>query len=407
MKKSPLFVLFFTLLLVAIGFGIVIPVLPYYTEQIAGTANDPHSVGLIVGLLMASYSAMGFIFAPIWGRISDRVGRKRILLVGIGGYALHFVIFGLATSIWLLFVARIAGGVLAAAAIPTAMAYVGDVTTPEKRSRGMGMMGAAMGLGVVIGPGIGGLTAGLKLPGLSTPYATPYFLAAGLAIVTMLFAMRVLPESKPTEVPERKGFMEAMGTEGRKLWPVFLLTFMQMFAFTGFEATFILFAQQRFQMTVTQVGGLFALMGLLGALVQGGGAGRMINRMGEAAVIRMGIFIYASGFLLLAWAPSALVCGAVMCYTGLGSAFLRPAFSTWVSKVSTTGQGTALGLLSSTDSLARVFGPAIGGALFVASPLLPYQVGGGLMVVALLFSMVALPRLRQDPTTAAVAGAAH
>lgn len=173
-----------------LGNGIIIPVFPYYVQNMGANAFQ-------LGLLLTIYALCQFIFAPIWGRYSDKVGRKPLLMLGIAGYAVSFILYGLADALWILFVARIAGGILSAAVMPTAMAYIGDITTEEQRGSGMGLMGASMGLGMVMGPALGGILSGIS-------YAFPFFFAAGLAIANVLTVFILLKESLTAEVRMRQ-----------------------------------------------------------------------------------------------------------------------------------------------------------------------------------------------------------
>jgi len=171
--------LFFTILIVMMGFGIILPILPFLIEQFGAS-------GKAMGLLMASYAAAQFIFSPIWGKISDRFGRKPILVIGIFGFGMAMLFFGLATELWMLFAARILAGVLSSATMPTAMAYIGDSTSTEDRGKGMGILGAAMGLGMVIGPGLGGWLS-------SDSYSLPFFISAGISMLTVVLLIMFLP----------------------------------------------------------------------------------------------------------------------------------------------------------------------------------------------------------------------
>jgi len=183
--KRNLWILFFTLVVVMLGFGIIIPIMPFYVTSFGAS-------GSTLGLLMATYGTMQFIFAPIWGTLSDRFGRKRILLLGVLGNLLSQLILGFSSQLWMLFAARITSGVLSSATLPTAMAFAGDSTGDRDRSGAMGLLGAAMSVGMVLGPGLGGLLAGRSL-------STPFFLAAGLSAIAFVLVLAVLPESLPLE----------------------------------------------------------------------------------------------------------------------------------------------------------------------------------------------------------------
>lgn len=389
MEKRTLLILFATLFCVMTGFGIIIPALPYLTVDVM------HHDSRTVGLLLASYSAMNVLCAPFWGRLSDRVGRKPILLVGLAGLAVSFVIFGMAQTTWVLFASRIVGGAFGAAALPTAMAYAGDITTDESRAKALGMLGAGLGLGMVVGPAIGGIAGGLARNNPSLPF----FVAAGLTVLTAVFVALALPARQPSGA-ERLGLIAALKTTGQTLWPFYLLSFIQMLAFTNMEATFVLYAKDHFHLTMTQVGLMFMAMGLVSAGFQGGGVGKLITRFGEAAVTRSGCVVLGIGFLLTPLAQNSPQLLGAFCFFGVGSALLRTSLSTGVSRGASAGQGTAMGIMQSSESLARVFGPAIGGVFYYMAPSLPYQSGAAVMAIALVLALLTLKRPSAQQATA-------
>lgn len=379
MEKRPILILFATLFCVMTGFGIIIPVLPYLATQL------PHTDARTVGFLLASYSLMNVLCAPFWGRLSDRIGRKPVLMTGILGLALSFLIFGLSHDLTMYFVSRVVGGMFGAAALPTAMAYAGDITSSESRAKALGMLGAGLGLGMVVGPAIGGMTGHFG-------FNVPFFVASALCVATSVFVAVALPANKPSGSSRTSAF-EALRMTGKSLWPFYLLTFIQMLAFTSMEATFVLFAKASpFNLNVMQTGLMFMAMGFVSAGFQGGGVARLITRFGETAVTRAGCVVLALGFLLTPVTQNWMQLLAVFCLFGIGSALLRTSLSTGVSRGASAGQGTAMGLMQSCDSLARVFGPAIGGLLFVLSPALTYQTGAGVMAVAFVLSLITLGR---------------
>ncbi|KPL06011.1 MFS transporter, partial [bacterium SM23_57] len=185
LNNKNVFILAFTLMVVMLGFGVVIPILPFYIETMGAGGTE-------LGLLAACYAVMRLIFGPIWGRLSDRVGRKPILMIGILGYSVTMFWFGLATRLWMLFVARSLSGILSSATSPTTMAYISDSTSEEERGRGMGILGAAVGLGTILGPGLGGLLGNESL-------SLPFFIAGGLSLLTLALIGLILPESLPVE----------------------------------------------------------------------------------------------------------------------------------------------------------------------------------------------------------------
>ena len=350
---SPLVIIFLTVFIDLLGFGIIIPLLPFYAESFGANA-------FTVGMLGTSYSLMQFLFSPVWGRLSDRVGRKPIILLGLMGSCVSYFTLALAGSLPLVFLARIVGGI-AGANIPTAQAYIADITTPENRARGMGMVGAAFGLGFIFGPAIGGVLTGLG------PSA-PMWFASGLCFLNAVAAAFLLPESR-THVGPTTGLsrMDAFRKALRNPQLVLLLAiyFLVTAAFSGFEATFALFGERRFGFTMATIAFVFAFIGVVLAVVQGVLVGRVVKRVGEERLIPFAIFSIALGIGLVpfAWTiPMLLVAVGVL---AVGMGFNSPSLSSMVSRLSDPNdQGGILGLASSLASLGRVVGPAWGGWLY-------------------------------------------
>ncbi len=365
-QKRQLVILALTLLMVMVGFGIILPILPFYAESLGASATH-------LGLLFASFSLMQFLFSPFWGRYSDRIGRRPVLLVGLAGMALSFVLFGLATSLWMLYVARMLGGMLSSAVLPTAMAYVADSTGPEQRGQGMGLMGAAMGLGLIFGPAIGGFL------GVGSP-AIPFFVAAAFTLLVAGFAALFLPESLKGRVQEgtSKASPAPRSPSGSLIHTlrtpagfILILGFISNLALASLFATFALFSEIKLGFGEGEMGEIFVAFGLISALGQGLFVGRMIRHWGEERVIHMGLALSAVGFLGLIYAydgPSLL---GLIALVSLGSSLLSPAISSLISKrTPPEQQGIIMGVLNSYLSLGRIVGPLLGGLIF---DLLGYQ----------------------------------
>jgi MFS transporter, DHA1 family, tetracycline resistance protein len=377
---SPLVIIFVTVFIDLLGFGIIIPLLPFYAESFGASA-------LAIGLLGTSFSLMQFLFSPIWGRWSDRIGRKPIILVGLLGSCLSYVTLALANTLALLFIARIVGGI-AGANIPTAQAYIADITTPENRARGMGLVGAAFGLGFIFGPALGGLLSRFSPE-------TPMWCAAALCFANFVAAWFLLPESRVASVATKtlgrmEAFRQAMGQPTLLL--VLSLYFIVTMAFSGFEATFALFTQARFGYTAASIGFLFTFIGVIIAVVQGVLIGRVVKRVGERKVIPVAIAAIAIsiGMLPFVWNVPTLLVSLGLLAMGMG--FNNPSLSSLVSKLShEDDQGGILGLASSVASLGRVVGPAWGGYMYDAFGMTtPYLSAAGLMFVAFLVSFIGL-----------------
>ena len=377
---SPLVIIFVTVFIDLLGFGIIIPLLPFYAESFGASA-------LAIGLLGTSFSLMQFLFSPVWGRWSDRIGRKPIILVGLLGSCLSYVTLALANTLVLLFIARIVGGI-AGANIPTAQAYIADITTPENRARGMGLVGAAFGLGFIFGPALGGLLSRFSPE-------TPMWCAAALCFANFVAAWFLLPESRVASVATKtlgrmEAFRQARGQPTLLL--VLSLYFIVTMAFSGFEATFALFTQARFGYTAASIGFLFTFIGVIIAVVQGVLIGRVVKRVGERKVIPVAIAAIAIsiGMLPFVWNVPTLLVSLGLLAMGMG--FNNPSLSSLVSKLShEDDQGGILGLASSVASLGRVVGPAWGGYMYDAFGMTtPYLSAAGLMFVAFLVSFIGL-----------------
>ena len=372
MQLRPVLILFVTLFIVMVGFGVIIPIMPFYAMKMGATAVH-------IGLLMASYSLMQFIFSPFWGALSDKYGRKPLILVGLAGFTITFIFFGLAHTLPLLFVARLAGGILSSACLPTAMAYIADTTTPDERGAGMGMMGAAMGLGVIVGPAIGGLLSVWHV-------GLPFFFCAGLAALNFIFAALFLPESKKhhdaSEIKyERvKHLLSLRGYIAFAFFLVFLLSY----SISGFEGTFALFAKVRFGYGAMEMGIIFAVMGVIGVIIQGVLVGRMIKKYGEEQMIRFGLLATALGAFLTIFSFNLWSLTFFICLTVVGQGFLRPSLASLISKDTEYEEGATMGAMQSVESFGRIIGPVAGGFIFQYSLTLPYASTGGLNLLALL-----------------------
>ncbi len=385
MKLSPLIVVFVTVFIDLLGFGIIIPLLPFYAETFGAT-------GFTIGLLATSFSLMQFIFAPIWGRLSDRIGRRPIILLGLLGSCLSYLAFGLASTLPSLFMARIFAGI-AGANIPTAQAVVADLTRPENRAKGMGLVGAAFGLGFIFGPAIGGFLS-------QYGYAVPAFFASGLSLANFVAAWFLLPESLRPEhrAMERVGRIDALRAAlARPHLPLLLVIgFLVVAAFSGYESTFALFAERTYGFTASSIGYIFALVGVILVIVQGALVGRVVKRIGEHHVVPVSLALVAAGLLMI---PATTSVAALLVATGVmavGMGFNSPSLMSLVSRYSTAeDQGGVMGLTQSLNSLARIVGPMWGGFAFDHLGIgMPYITSAAVMGLAALLAVHALWRSR-------------
>ncbi len=370
--RGPFGIVFMTVLIDLIGFGVVLPILPLYATQYGASAVQ-------IGLLTASYAFAQFIFAPILGRLSDRVGRRPVILIALAGTIVAATTMGLANALWILFVARTLDGI-SGASYAVGQAYVADLVAPEERAHAMGMIGAAFGIGLVIGPGIGAL-ASLASPRL------PFFITAAIAAANLAWAYRRLPESRPANAKAQPGRLEVVTKALRnpEVAPFVWVSLIGTLAFVGMESTFALFGAHRLGFGLAQTGLLFAYIGVLSSVVQGWLVRKLVPRFGEGPVLRAGLVITAIG--LAAIAPCHEVWQLLLASIplALGSGLVFPTLTAIVSRrTSADEQGGVLGVLASTNGLARVIGPVAATATFQhVGVWAPYVIGAGLFAACL------------------------
>jgi MFS transporter, DHA1 family, tetracycline resistance protein len=396
MKRQPsIGIIFLTVFLDLVGFGIVLPLLPVFSEEMGAS-------GFLIGVIMASFSLMQFIFAPWWGRLSDRIGRRPVLLVSLAFSALSYAIFAIGSGmtgeagLWVLLGSRVAAGICGAN-ISVAQAYIADITPPENRSKRMGLIGMAFGLGFIFGPVLGGVS--LKWFGVTGPG----WVATAFCAVNFLLALVILPESrKPNgeHAPQRPRFAQWMHTlsqpkVGLLIWLFFLATF----AFTCFETTLGLLVAKNFGLHPKQdadkISYLFTYCGLIGALVQGGAVGRLVKKLGEPGLIALSLGLTAASLALMPFMGGWPALLAVLAVLSIGSQLARPPIFGMISNLTPPNeQGATLGVAQSIGSLARIAGPIFAGSLFKVSPAIPYV---ACAAVAALAGVIAWQRLHHVP----------
>jgi DHA1 family tetracycline resistance protein-like MFS transporter len=381
---------FLTILLDLIGFGMILPLLPFYAQDLKATPFQ-------IGLLFSSYSLTQLLFAPLLGRLSDRMGRRPVLLGSIAGGAACYLLFALARTYWVLLLARSLSGV-AAANYAIAQAYMADVSAPEERSKAMGLVGAAFGLGFVLGPALGGvLSHAGSLTGLG--HRIVPLTAAALSTVNLMIALFGLPESLSPELRGGKagswlGISDLRSVlRGGPLRGLMVLFFLVMFCFSMMETTLALFCQERFGFGVKETSWLFVFVGIVLVIVQGGLLGRLVRRFGERSLILSGIVLMAVGLALLPLTPAAIppvwsklgLLLLSLLLLAVGQGVHNPSSLGLLSRLTDErSQGGTIGLARSFGALARTLGPAAGTWIFGAFGAgWPFWTAGGLMLVAL------------------------
>jgi DHA1 family tetracycline resistance protein-like MFS transporter len=385
-SRPALFVLFIVVFVDLLGFGMVIPTLPKYAAEMGAPLEH-------IGWLGTGYSLMQFVFAPVWGRFSDRAGRRRTMLLSIAMTSVAFVAFALAPTWGWLLAARLFAGV-ATANLSIARAFVADVTTPETRAKGMGIIGASFGLGFIFGPFFGGVLSA------HVSHAAPAWVAGGLAAINGVAAWFILPEP-PIHVPSARrhrfaalfGEMKVPGIRR-----VLLISFLAILAFSALEHTFALLAGATLGLDQAHVGYVFAYIGVLAVIVQGGLIGRLTARFGERRLLLVGLLLQAVGFAFLPYARSVGALLGVLVPLALGNGLMSPSISAMLSRMARKDdQGGTMGIGESASALGRILGPESGTWTYAhVGHAFPYVAGGGLMAIAAVVS-ASLAGARLEP----------
>lgn len=397
-SKSSLLVIFLTVFIDLLGFAIVLPLLPIYADQFT-----LDKTGWQLGLLMASFSAMQFVFAPMWGRLSDRIGRRPVLMIGLGGSVVFYTLFGVATifgSLGLLFLSRIGAGI-AGATISTAQAYIADTTSLAERPKGMALIGMAFGLGFTLGPLVGFLAV---LGEQDAPLPWPGFVAAGLSAIALLLAVFKLPESlkegrekAAKRILDFHAFRLALSTPSVAF--VLIAIFVCVFSFANFETTLSLLIkgsdrfESVFDFSSWQVCLTYAYIGLTLALVQGGIVRRLAGRVSEGTLATTGALLEVIGFGLMIAAihsNSVALLMFALAVVVTGFSLMQPSLNSLLSRRSDPRkQGAILGVGQSMNSLARIIGAGIGIPLLRHQLEMPYYVAAGMMFLGMLLLVIA------------------
>lgn len=377
------------------GFGLIIPLLPFYAERFGASP-------MVIGLLTASYSFMQFLFVPFWGRLSDRIGRRPIILFSVFGSFISYFIFGMAGSLAVLFLSRMLAGFMGAN-ISTANAYIADSTSFEERAKYMGMIGASFGVGFMLGPFIGGLMSTIS-------YGSPGFLASGLSLINVVLAYFMLPESlkEKSKHIRKVSFLNIAAIREAFKRPAIaslvMVYFFYTIAFSTLYVAFPLFTGGVFKYGAEANGYLFAYIGLIGIVIQGGATGRLVKRFGERKLMITGVFLLFAGLSFVPLTHTLVPLLALITLLGIGSALVTPSLTSLISKFAGEGQhGSVLGVSSSFSSLARVLGPFWGGFIISAAGLTWPFYTGSLMLLAALFFALRVRKVKEPDATSDLA----
>jgi len=395
MKKSPLATILLVVFVDLIGFGMIIPILPLYAKSFQAAEWQ-------IGLLLACYSFMQFLASPVLGYISDRIGRKPVLLVSLIGSAIGYAVMASAASLTMLFIARIIAGICGAS-VGTAAAYIADITPPENRSRRMGLIGAAFGVGFVLGPAIGGILSQFWTKG-------PFWFGAGLAFLNAIAVLLILPETerhvKRSEAAIPAG-TDVVDQTGRGGIPILVVTYFV--AIAGFAIVTMIYPQvldRRFSLTPAQISLVFVFLGLVGAFIQGGAIGRMAKKFGDYRLAAAGLLLMAISMVIMPFAHNIPLFLLFTFGLAAGNSLAQPTLMAMASRLAaSTAQGRVIGTVQSAGSLGRVVGPSAGGFMLgwdrprpdLAYGNTPFVIGGIVMGIAFLISLM----LRRSPVSVA------
>lgn len=386
--RSAFFFIYTAVFINIVAFTLVFPLLPVYAKQY--NASDT-----TIGILAASFAIGQLLFSPLWGTLSDRFGRKPIISWGLLGMTGGFLLFAVAPGLPALFGARFLQGVFSAATLPAARAYIADITTPAERVDKLGKLGAALSLGVILGPAIGGLLAGIS-------FQLPFLAASAVAFLNFFFVWRFLPESIKAKTGHILSF-KVMFSQFGNLWrglksslaPLFILSFIWSFSLSNIQVATPLLGLERFNMGTEGIGLFFAVFGAFSAFVQFFMLSAITSRLGQHTTVIAGLLTMALGFTLMPFLPPAvLLFYATGILVGIGSAASRPIITALISEETPAGQGTTMGIANAFESMGRLVGPLLAGALFALAPFAPFAFSGFVVLATVLGVLLFTPFLK-------------
>lgn len=368
-NKLALYLLMFNMFITMGGIGIIVPVMPAYL-QVFGVG------GQVLGFLIAGFALAQFLFSPVAGDLSDLHGRKMFIIGGLIVYGSSQILFGLASEVWVLFLARFLSGTGAAFIMAPIMAFVADITTFEERGKGMGMIGAAMSLGFMVGPGVGGFLSEVNL-------TFPFFLAGTVAYMAAILSAIYLPNIKnirETIAPREKLFRQMVKSVKTSYFIFLIIVFTFSFGISNFQATLTLYLDHKFGYTPSEIAIILTVGGFAGVVLQMFVVNKLFKRFGEMKVILVNLLLAAAMMLLVIYISGFFIILVVATLFSIATTFIRPAVNTLISKLAGNEQGFAAGMNNAYMSLGNMFGPALAGVLFDWNPNSPYILGTFVLV---------------------------
>ena len=395
-QKKKIFILMINMFIAIASFGIVIPILPSYLESI-------NQGGMAAGLMIAIFAGAQFLFSPIAGKWADQYGRRKMIIYGLLGLTISMFVFYASDAIWILYVSRVIGGVGAAMLVPAIFAYIADITTFDQRAKGTSLVSAAMSLGIVVGPGIGGFLADYSMK-------LPFLVSALVSLVAVIFSVALLKDSDAEEAnPALAATLadeESMFTKiGRSTkMPYFIplvITLVMSFGLLAYESIVGLYLDNQFNSTAKDIAFMITATGVVSVIVQLFIVDRIVRRYGEVAILIAFLGVTAVGFLLSLFAGSYAMFFAVSLIIFMATSILRPVLNTLISKMADGEVGFAMGMNNAYMSIGNVIGPLLAGVLYDVNIIYPFILGLVMLMIT-MFITVAWQRSRTAKTTAAL-----
>ena len=379
-QKKKIFVLMINMFIAIGSFGIIIPILPAYLVSIG-------EGGMAAGLMIAIFAGAQFVMSPIAGKWADQVGRRKMIIAGLSGLTISMFVFYFSDSIWVLYLSRVIGGIGAALLIPAIFAYVADITTMDQRAKGNSYISAAMSLGIVIGPGIGGFLADYDLK-------LPLLVSAMVSLVSVIFSVIVLKESRE-EAPEIGGPIEqepmlkklAQSVHKPYFIPL-IITLVMSFGLMAYESVLGLFVDNQFQATPKQIAVMITSTGIVSVVMQLLVVERLVRRFGEGVILNVFIAVTAVCFFLSLFASTYVLFFMITLVVFLSTSILRPVLNTLISKLAGNEQGFAMGMNNAYMSIGNVIGPLLAGVLYDVNILYPFVLGFVVLGITIMVSVV-------------------